>query len=129
MMKNIDEILENLTTHEKNFNIPFKKHSNGDIVLMDPVIEMFDIDIEDPSKVVIITSHDVKGEKKLQDWLWNVEKNCFEMITKFHSYNKKSPRQVWKEKGINMKCPKILTKSSIISLLDISLILSKESHD
>lgn len=129
-MKNIDEILENLTLYSKNFNIPFKNHATGKTVLMDPVVEMFDIDIEDPSNVVIITSHDVDGEKKLQDWLWNPKENCFEMITKFiNGVDTRAPKTIWKKKGINMTCPKELTKSSIIEYLKLALIIKKESHD
>lgn len=128
-MKNIDEILENLILYNKNFNIPFIEHSTGDVVLMDSVIDMFDIDIEDPNNVVIITSHDVDGKKKYQDWLWNPKTNAFKMITKFYRFDQKAPKTVWKEKGINMTCPKELTKSTMIDLLKLCSIVQEEKHD
>lgn len=128
-MKNIDEIINNIKLYSKNFNIPFLDYSTGKTVLMDPIVEMFDIDIEDPSNVVIITSHYAKGEKKLQDWLWNSKENRFEMITKFSNISNKSPKTTWKEKGINMTCPKELTKNSMIDVLNMILILKRESHD
>lgn len=128
-MKNIDEIIDNIQLYSKNFNIPFYDYSNGKTVLMDPVVEMFDIDIEDPSNVVIITSHDVNGQKKFQDWLWNPRENRFEMITKFSHFSQKSPKTVWTEKGINMTYPKELTKNSMIDVLKMILILKRESHD
>lgn len=128
-MKTIEEIIDNITLHSKSFNIPFYDYSNGETVLMDPVIDSFDIDIEDPSNVVIITSHDVDGEKKYQDWLWNAKENRFEMITKYSQTFQRSPRTTWKEKCINMECPKKLTKNSMIDMLKMTLILKNESHD
>lgn len=128
-MKNIDEILENLTVYDKNFNIPFVNHATGKVVLMDPEVEMYDISVEDPTQVVIITLYDVDGQKKYQDWIWDYTRNAFKIITKNTSISHPSPKTVWKNEGIKMHCPKELTKDSIIPILKLRLIIQKEAHD
>lgn len=129
IMKNIDEILENLTVYDKNFNIPFYNRETGKVVIMDPVVEMYDISVEDPTQVVIITSHDVNGQKKYQDWIWNYTKQAFVMITINTSIKRHSPKTTWKNEGIKMHCPKKLTKDSIITILTLGLIMKNEAHD